>query len=250
MSEHSDAHTSLRQQVFRKLSKNPLLKPKDLCSLLGLEYNRSHRNVIQQYKKQWKSEYEKQQGLVRCVPDGLHNCFFRGKLNLVVGELDLPKAYKGSSWVPTKARNRFCVFRSGLGRIRLFENGTVELFVRKPSSLGKAMQLFCDGFVKTGLVGTDQIEAFQKTLMRRVHATFDVGHRLDYMRVNAFKDTHRFEFVAGDKSHPTCYEFMLEYHAEVEQARRLVEEIGEVFSLLKGSQSGVGKLNQHEFGLV
>lgn len=243
MSEHSDSQSSLRQRVFKLLSKNPLWKPKELCIILKLDYTRSHRDVIQQYKKQWKKEYQLQQGLIRCVPDGVHNAFFRGVLGCGVGGLGLP-------WVRSRARNSFWVYRSGLGRIRFFEGtGTVELFVRKPSSIGKAMQLFCDAFVKPGFVSAECIDGFRKTLMRRFHATFDVGERLKYMRVNAFKPTHRFEFVAGDKSHPTCYEFMFEYQAEVEQARMLVEKIVDTFELFKGNGK-VGKLNVKEFGVV
>ena len=41
------------------------------------------------------------------------------------------------------------------------------------------------------------------------------------MKITAFQGTHRFTFVSGDKTHPTCDEIILEYRAEVERARRV-----------------------------
>ena len=232
MTEHSGIPLSLRKRVFKLLDKDPLLKPKEICKLLdGTDY-KQNGEVVTQYKKQWKKEYKSQRGLIRSCPDDVHNAFYKGELKGVKDVLcRLPSLVSISNWKPTRAKNRYWVFKSDLGRIRFFETGTVELWVRKPASDGKAMQLFSHAFTWTKLVDSiSVVEDFQKTLMRKMHTLFDYGQRVPYMKVTAFQGTHKFTYVSGDKSHPTCGEFMFEYHAEVEGARRLFEQIENFFN--------------------
>lgn len=177
----------------------------------------------------------------------MHNVFYKGALrfNRFDGEPDYEgvKAVLGrlrgvEGWRVSRARNRYWFFRCKLGRVRLFLNGTVELWVRKPASLGKAKGLFSKAFVWSGAVDSIKVcEDFYKSLMVKMHAVFDYGKRVDYMRVTAFKGTHGFELVTGDKSHPTCAEFMFEYHAEVEEARRLFEQMSSFFGQF-GKENG------------
>jgi hypothetical protein len=243
-SEYSDIPNSLRHRVFKLLDKNPLLKPKQICELLGETYAK-RGEVVTQYKKQWKKEYKSQRGLIRSYPDELHHVFYKGKLPsevvkaiLQIMTLNLPNAYEG--WKRSRAKNRYWIFRNKLGRIRFFENGTVELWIRKPASAGKAKGLFTQAFVWTRLIDSIQVcDDFYKTLMRRFHATFDYGKRVGYMRITAFKETHGFEFVSGDKTHPTSAEFMFEYHAEVDSARRLFEQMQSFFEQFSLRQSNV-----------
>jgi hypothetical protein len=175
------------------------------------------------------------------MPDELHNAFYKGSLGGgVVGVLRLLKMSWPMGWKSSRARNKYLIFKNGLGRVRLFENGTVELWVKKPASDGKCMQLFSQAFVWTKLIDSIQmVEAFQATLMRRFHAIFDTGERGKYMKITAFSETHKFVFAAHDKSHPTCYEFMVEYHAEVESARRLFDLMENFFNQFTDTGKGV-----------
>jgi hypothetical protein len=237
MTEHSDIPISLRKRVFKLLDKDPLLKPKEICKLLdGITY-KQNGEVVTQYKKQWKKEYKSQRGLIRSCPDDVHNAFYKGMLKGVKDVLSkLPSLVGVSSWKLSRAKNKYWVFKSELGRIRFFETGTVELWVRKPASDGKALQLFSHAFTWTKLVDSIQVvEGFQKTLMRKMHTLFDYGQRVPYMKVTAFQGSHRFTYVSGDKSHPTCGEFMFEYHAEVEGARRLFEQMENFFNQFSGA---------------
>ena len=245
--EHSDIPDSKRKRVFKLLDKNSILKPKQLCHLLGLIYYEDGE-VVTQYKKQWKKEYQTQRGSIRSCPDDIHNAFYKGSLyqypvKLGIREDVLGKLKSGLvfGWKQTRAKNHYWVFKNELGRIRFFENGTVELWVRKPASDGKAMQLFSQAFTWTKIVDSIQVvEDFQKTLMRKMHTVFDYGQRVPYMKVTAFQGTHKFTYVSGDKSHPTCGEFMFEYHAEVESARRLFEQMEGFFSQFSSGKDGVG----------
>lgn len=233
--------TSLRKQVFDALNKNPLLTANPICKLLGLSY-REHGGYIKKLKYDWKRYHEIERGSIRSVPDGVHNAFFVGLLPLgLVGGAQgkvSDVGFVGSSlrlagWRVSKSRNRFLLFKSLLGRVRLFETGTVEIYVRKPAHFGKAMQLFCDAFTKTKWI-TDilEIEAFQKTLrIRGFHATFDTGQRLPYMKIPLFKGTNGFQLILGDRTHPHSAELIIEYMEQVESAKKVIEGIGELLGL-------------------
>lgn len=239
MKEYSHIPESLRKKVFKLLDKDPLLKPKKICKLLDLNY--AERGlVVAQYKKQWKKEYANQRGSNRSIPDDIHNAFYKGKIKdpkVVFGLL--PSLVKSTSWRMSRAKNKYWIFRNGLGRIRFFMNGTVELWVKKPASTGKAMQLFSNAFTWTHLIDSIKtVEEFQKTLMIKMHTVFDYGQRVPYMKITAFENTHKFVFVSGDKSHPTCAEFMFEYNAEVESSRRLFEQMSSFFEQFSPKQNG------------
>jgi hypothetical protein len=227
-----------RRTVFSFLEKNPLLTPSNLAKLIGIPTTERKKELgyLKKLKHDWKGNHEKQRGSNRSIPDEVHNVFYKGTLPLVIVNGIIPKIrsltygpsgadFITGAWVPTESKNHFLLYRSRLGRIRLFSTGTVELFVRKPASDGKCMQLFCDALTKTNLIDSIKIvEEFQKGLMRRFHATIDTGQRVPYAKITAFQETHGFTMVSGDRSHPTCFEFMFDYNTEVQSAREMVKQ--------------------------
>ncbi len=263
-SNYNDYLYNKRRTVFRVLDEDPQLAGKKLAKILDIpssEYENEKR-YLKKLKHDWLSNYPKQRGSIRSYPDDVHNAFFRGELPVgVVGVVreelfevwgragvdrwlfpSYPGARDGWKFV-RKAPNRYLLFKSGQGRIRFFQNGTVEIFVRKPASMGKCMQVFCDAFYKTGLLSEDSKvdDSFKKTLATRMHATFDVGRKLPYMKIVAFQDTHNFSFVSGDRTHPTSFEFMFDYNGEVESARDIVRKVGEVLGMAKSEESATTK---------
>lgn len=225
---------SLRQRIFKELDKNPLLTASSLAKQLQLSKEQAeyYKGYFKKLKSEWKHYHIKEQGSIRSCPDEVHNVFYRGVLpRVLVGGIlgDLkrsPSATAYLGWVQSKSRNRFWLYKSSLGRVRFFETGTVEIFVRKPANLGKCKQLFSDAFTRHYLIyDLKVIDGFFAGLMRRFHATYKTGQRMPYMKITTFEDTHRLTFVTGDRTHPDCVEIIAEYHAEVEQARRLFDEI-------------------------
>jgi hypothetical protein len=236
---HTSNVTNLRHQVFALLNKDPLLTAKTLSKLLGLsiEETKYYQGYLRKLKYDWKHDHDKQRGSIRSIPDDVHRAFFVGKLNLAIEKLSFV-----GGWSKTKSRNHFMLFRNQLGRIRFFGTGTVELYVRKPANLGKAMQLFCDGFTKPRIV-TDilDIEAFQKSLrVRGFHAVFNTEERLPYLKIPLFKDSNGIEVVLGDRTHPHGVELITNYLDQVEQTRLVIEELGKAFGLMNGSKGNVG----------
>jgi len=238
-----------RRTVFSFLEKNPLLTPSNLAKLIGIPTTERKKELgyLKKLKHDWKGNHEKQRGSIRSIPDEVHNAFYKGTLPLVIANDIISKLrslsygsggvnFIAGTWVPTKSKNHYLLYKSRLGRIRLFSTGTVELFVRKPASDGKCMQLFCDALIKTNLIDSIKIvEEFQKGLMRRFHATIDTGQRLPYVKVTAFQETHNLTMVLGDRSHPTSIEFIVGYNTEVQSVRALVEQVGSILKNLQDS---------------
>lgn len=256
--------SNIRKQVFAQLEKNPLLTAKPLGKILGLspvDFQRL-KGYIRKLKCDWKRYHEKERGLIRSCPDDVHNAFFTGNLSLAQSKQvreSLEEVWEraGSDrwifpsrpllqdgWHKSKSRNRFLLFKATMGRVRFFETGLVELYVRKPASLGKAMQLFCDAFTKTLLI-TDLLilNDFQKSLRVRVfHAVFNTEQRLPYMKVQLFKGTNGIELTLGDRTHPNGAELVVNYMEQVEQAKNLIDELTKMFGL--SQPSGVKGIDQ------
>jgi hypothetical protein len=236
-----------RKTVFNFLDKDPLLTASSLAQMIGIpSHERKKETAYLKYLKyQWKGNHGNQRGSIRSIPDDVHNAFYKGTLPVnVISEVFLKlrslaygygsNDFFAGAWVSTKSKNKFILFKSRLGRIRLFSTGTVELFVKKPANDGKCMQLFCDAFTKTKLVDSIKIiEDFRKTLMRRMHCTFDMHQKLPYIKITAFQETNNFVMTSGDRSHPTCIEFMFGYNNEVQSVRDLVEQMGSFFKRLQ-----------------
>lgn len=236
-----------RKAVFKELNKNSLLTPKQLCKIFNVDYETEHK-YLKYLKTQWKRNYQNEQGSIRSFPTEYHNVFYKSKLPVEVVShvrslLDevwdragadrwvFPeKPQTKTGWHRTKAKNRYLLYKGSLGRIRFFETGTVEIFVKKPANLGKCKQLFSNAFTIHYLIENLRVvDSFFAGLMRRCHMTYKMNQRLPYVKITSFERTHGLTVVLGDKSHPDSVEFLLEYNAEVEQARRLFDTMNDAF---------------------
>ncbi|MCW4048036.1 MAG: hypothetical protein NWE99_10850 [Candidatus Bathyarchaeota archaeon] len=216
--ESSDTH-NIREQVFSLLDKNPLLTPKPLCKLLGLQYEK-HGKYVANLRTQWKYHHRNEHGS-KC---SLHG--WRGWCFVPVG-LDRAGAL-GVGWVQSKARNRWLLWRDRLGRLQWFETGRVNLYVRRPANLGRAYQLVCDGFSFTGLI-TD-IKVLEQVLstirFKGAHYVFRMGQRLPRLTVDLFARSNGVIVKVGDRSHPDCVELLVSYPDWAERSERLLNEVG------------------------
>jgi hypothetical protein len=130
-------------------------------------------------------------------------------------------------WILSKARNRWLLWKDKLGRMMWFETGRVELYVRQPANLGKAKQLICNGFTKTGLI--ESIREFEQVLaslkFRGAHYVFDAGYPLPKMTINAFSKSNGITIKIGDNSHPRALEVISLYPDWAERNENLLKEI-------------------------
>lgn len=248
--------TNIRKAVFKLLEKDPLLTAKPICKLLNLDYQQ-YKNYIKVLKSKWVRYHPKERSSIRSIPDDVHNAFYKGELPKRVVEDVRSKLFEvweragwdrwvfperpmtKTGWKITKSTNKALLYKSSLGRIRLFNTGTVEVFVKKPANLGKCLQLFSNAFTKTYLIESIRVvDEFKDSLLIRWHGTYKTGMRLPYMKVTTFEDTHNLIFISGDRTHPDCYEFIVEYHAFVEKTKSLFDNMQRFFEQFSPKQNG------------
>lgn len=214
---------SIRAKVFCELDSDPLLSPKRLAKQLDLPYS-EYRNYLTKLRSEWKYYHLNERGS-KC---SLFHCVRWGLWEAVKGDRGVAVE---RGWVLSRARNRFLVFKSVLGRAVWFESGTVRLHVRAPGLEGRAKQLFCDAFFKTGLVASvGELERLLGSLyLDSFHTVVRTPERLPYVHVRDFAGTNGFEFKSGDRTHPHCFEFIIRYQTQFERARELFEELAKSF---------------------
>lgn len=224
---------SIRQQVFKNLDKNPLLTAKPLCTILHLKY-KDYGKYLADLKWQWKSHYHKEQGSKCSSVHGWRGWCF------VVNGLDRVDAV-GFGWILTKARNRWLLWKDKLGRLEWFETDRVNVYVRKPASLGKAYQLVCNAFSFTGLI-TD-MKILEKVLasvrFKGAHFVFKTGQRLPKLTIELFTKTNGIVIKVGDRTHPSSVEVIATYMDWAERNEALLNQVVAILGGVNRNGSGI-----------
>jgi len=215
---------TLSTQIKSELEQNPLLTAKKLCFLMGLDYTR-YCNYVNKVKSLWKYYHEKGQGS-KC-PDDVHCWRGFGYVPLDVRASIAHAIVEG--WQSTRARNRMLLFKNGLGRLELFGTGRVNLYVRKPASLGKAYQLFCDGFFKTCVITDVKVlEACLKGIrFKSAHFVFETKQRLPQLTIRLFDESNGVTVKVGDRSHPNSVEVVAGFMDWAERLERKLDGLFE-----------------------
>jgi hypothetical protein len=214
--------SSLRATVFRLLDKNHELMPKDICKLLDLNYHR-HGHYIRSLRSNWKCHYRNRHAL-KCL--SFHNT--RGwlyALKSVAREAVL-------GWVQTRARNKMLLWKDvKLGRLEWHVSGRINVWIKKPASLGRAKQLLADAFFSTGLVKDVQIFDLWANSIRfkGSHLVYDTGERLPYARIDYLKESLGVVIKTGDATHPTAIEVEFHYPDWAERNELLFQQITKAF---------------------
>lgn len=232
--------SSIRQQVFSLLDRNPLLTPKTICKLLGLPYPQ-YRNYVSKLRSEWKFYHKNERGS-KCSVHGWRGWTF------VPVELNVRRGLAVErGWVCTRARNRWLLWRDRLGRLQWFETGRVNLYVRKPANLGKAYQLVCNGFSFTGLI-TD-MKVLERVLagirFKGAHYVFPTEQRLPRLTIDLFAKSNGVVIKVGDRSHPNAVEVIAVYPDWAERNERLLEQLNETLKklFLPGLENGSGRVD-------
>jgi len=225
---------SLRKQIFEILDKNPLLTAKPLCKLLNLNYY-VHGKYVANQRSIWKYHNGNERGS-KC--SSVHG--WRGWCYLPRNLLDREGAV-GVGWVASRARNRWLLWRDKLGRLQWFETDRVNLYVRKPASLGRAYQLVCNAFSFTGLITDVKVlEGVLKGIrFKGAHYVFETKGRLPYLVIDLFQKSNGIVVKVGDRSHPNSVEVLAVYPDWAEKNERLNEQLVDVLSKVLSSQNHV-----------
>jgi len=210
---------SIKEDVESILGKNPLLKPKDICHLLGLQYQK-YRDYVSHIRSKWKSDYKSRVGLKCLSFHGVHGWV------LVPASVDRSRAYL-VGWVQSRARNRMLVWKDEYGRLEWFETGRCKVWVRRPANKGRALQLVCNGFSLSGLVTDMKVldEILASLRLKGGTAVVETGERLPYLVIDLFKVSNGIKIKTGDDTHPTCFEIEFSYPDWAERNEKLLQDL-------------------------
>jgi len=137
-------------------------------------------------------------------------------------------------WIQTRAKNHYLLWKNvKFGRLEWHVNGRVRVWVRKPASLGKALQMLADAYFSSGLIYDIRVfEEFAKSLrFKGASAVFETKQRLPYMKIDFLKLSNGVTITLGDRSHPTAVEVDFYYPNWSEKNERLLSRL---LDLLEG----------------
>ncbi len=215
---NNSSSSNIRQSVFEKLDENPLLTAKSLCKLLDLPYAK-YWNYVGRLRCEWKYYHRNEHGSKCSIHAWRGWCY-------VPLSIRRDKATQ-NGWLSSKARNRWFLWKDRLGRLQWFETGRVNLYVRKPASLGKAYQLLCNGFSFTCLI-TD-VRTLETVLaavrFKGAHYVFEMSQRLPSLVIDLFSKSNGVVIKVGDSSHPNGIEVVTSYPDWAERNERLLEDL-------------------------
>lgn len=219
-------------------------KIKRLAEFLELDYQKD-REYLWQISSDFRTDVRNRQGL---KPPNWHN--WLGRIVALEG-LSREEALK-KGWTQTKAKNHYLLWKDpgGLGRIEWFLNGTLKVWVRKPVSDVKKLQLLANAFFNTFVITDIKVFSEWAKSLRQIgaHCAVDVGFDVPYFKIDLFQESNGFVVVGGDKSHRNCVEFKLqvpewaqEYREKADMALQTSLRAVEQFSKTLQESLGVSR---------
>jgi hypothetical protein len=225
----SSKDLSLRQQIFSLLNKNHELKPKDICKLMDLDYKQYH-SYVGKTKTEWKAYYRNRQAL-KCL--SFHNTRAWVYALRIMDRVKV--AVEGKGWLQTRAKNRMLLWKDpkGLGRIEWHTTGRVNLWIKKPATIGRIKQLLANAFFATGIISDIQIfDLWANSIrLKGSHVVYDTGEKLPYARIDFLKESLGVIAKMGDVTHPTSLELEFVYPDFQERAERLMDQNMKIMDL-------------------
>jgi len=229
---------SIKARVFSLFDKYPLITAKKIGELLGLDYG-YYKGYLWQLTAQHKTLLRNSRGL-----KGLNFHHWHGWIYALKGMNRALAVENG--WLQTRARNRYLLFKTRDGRLEWHESNRIKVWIKKPVTQGKALQLLADGFFKTFLITDIRVfTEWAKDLRHKGgHCAVDTGVRLPYLKVDLFKKSNGIVLVLGDKTHPTSLEiqYSLPDYAEkseviIQQNTKMLEQFSKVLKDLSAPRS-------------
>lgn len=244
----ADDTGNLKRSVFSLLDKNHELMPKDICKLLDLDHKK-HGHYIRDLRYQWKSHFRNRHAL-KCLT--FHNA--RGwiyALKSVRREAALES--EGRGWVQTAARNRMLLWSDrSLGRLEWHVSGRINVWVKKPATLGRAKQLLANAFSFTGLIR--DVEVFDlwanSIRFKGAHLVYDAGERLPYARIDYLKESLGVVVKTGDATHPTGIEIEFHYPDWAERNELIFQQFTKIMQQIPNLESPMtGRVKINPFSI-
>jgi hypothetical protein len=138
------------------------------------------------------------------------------------------------------SRNGMIYFLSEFGRMEWFRTGRVNLWISKPATKPRLLQLLANGFTWTGLIrDIDAFERWAKTArLKGAHMTIETGEVLPYTEVDLLKGSNGVVVKMGDISHRTSLEIEFCYP---DWAERNEKQSAQMATFLQGVSDNLAK---------
>lgn len=220
---------SIKALVYHELRKNPTLTARYLCQILKLDY-RTQGDYVAHVRSAWKSDPKNEQGSKCSIHAWRGWTFVPLALSGVVRA-----AAEGKGWIRTRARNRWLLWRDPkLGRLQWFETGRLNVYVRKPATMGKAVQLIAMAFSWTELITDLRLlqAMFKGIQFKGAHYVIPLGYRGEKpVTVDLFGASSGIIIKLFDRSHPTSLEVLAHYPDWAERNETLFSQLLENIKL-------------------
>jgi len=192
---------------------------------LNIEDNKKNRKQWYNTKSEFKESHKKNEGDSKYQKPRVtfHN-FNQASLYLSSAyTLRVRGQALSKGWQPTKAKNRFIIWRSDSGWIKWFETGRCLLHCRKPVTDGKVMQLLANAYFNTELLkDIKEFTVFYRSFFTKsVKITAHLGKAAKIPRFQlAFDNGSAKLIVMNDESHPHGIEIQYYLTKDGEQVRQ------------------------------
>jgi len=232
-----------KQKIIRKLIEHSKEKAwgkhRKIAKELCWDYNK-RGDYIRKVASGWKYDLRNGQGsrnAIRSKPDSQHHVFAVCRVPDCLDRKrfsDVSDLAVAAGWRLSRNRNHVLIWDSepSLGRVQWFTSGLVMVhanktaFITVPALMAKVKTLLWHCFVETCLIEKVKIvNPFLASVQwNQHHDAYDTdGHRLPYLKIETYKETHGFVFKSGDASDPTKFEFEFVKIPYVESLERIAE---------------------------
>jgi len=222
---------SIRQNVYRLWTENQCLKAQEICKKLGLHYPK-HGNYINNLLSTFRSNPNFGLPL---EPHELHKRIFfwenvpRHSLleYLNCKEEDLTEeSLAKMGWKKSSNKNKMLHFSDKRGKVHWYTEGRVFLYLRKPSILAKAKELFSRAF---NWFDGKTLSKYLDVPLREEsrHWVFEVNKPVPRFDVRKFKASHGIH-IYSDKSHPKAVEVEETIPFWIDELREAAQNFGKI----------------------
>lgn len=234
---------SLKARSFIAWERNSSLSPLEMSKILGVDYGQ-HGSYLRKLRVQFKCVLRNRHSLKSLKWHKARGWIYTDLLRGLQEQRDLSVS-KG--WKPAVNSKNGMIYlvQEELGRLEWFKTGRVNLWITKPATKSRLMQLLACGFMWTGLI--QDVKVFEKwaanARLKGAHLTVETGEVLPYTQVDLLKVSNGVVVKMGDISHRTSLEIEFCYPDWAERNERLQSQVSTMMQMVSENLTKALDLN-------
>lgn len=197
---------TLKQRSFIAWERNSSLSPSEMSKILGLDYAK-HGAYLRKLRVQFKCDLRNRHSLKSLKWHKARGWIYADLIRGLQDQRDL-SLERGWKAAAGSKNGMIYLVNEGLGRLEWFKTGRVNMWISKPATKPRLLQLLACGFMWTGLI--KDVKVFEKwainARLKGAHLTVETGEVLPYTQVDLLKQSNGVVVKMGDISHRTSLE--------------------------------------------